>query len=150
MKARGFTALELALVLSISPLVLGGAYLLWRGFDRQHRIALFEAEAARGMRALSEDLRRDLRTLRWEATGLSLTTRAADPAGSASSCNRVEYAVDNGVLVRRGDAGCGPTRAVASSVESAVRTGGTVEVIFAARLAPDDATRVRFLVGGLP
>ena len=140
MKARGFTAMEMALVLSISAIVVSSGFTLWRSFDRQHRIAIFEAASAQGMRSLSEELRRDLRTLRWEGDRLSLS----------GPCGRVEYAAAEGTLLRRGDPACGPLRAVAAGVESIARVQSGVEVGFVSWLAPGDAVRLRFFLGGAP
>ncbi len=143
MRARGFTAVELALVLSISTLVGSACYLLLRNFERHNHAALGAGEAARGMRVLSEEIRRDLRTLRFEP-GPALSLRGP--------CGRVEYLVQEGAVIRRGDAGCGAPRAVCSGVSSLARTPLGIEVIFARRIdaGPPATTRFLLAAGGAP
>jgi type II secretory pathway pseudopilin PulG len=137
MKARGFTALELALVITISSLVVASAFLLLRAFEGQDYRALAEAEAARGMRAFSEELRRDLRTLRLEpGSALALS----------GPCGRVEYTLQEGSLLRKGEAACGAPRAVSAGVASVARTPLGVEVTFARVVDVGPPLQTQFLL----
>jgi prepilin-type N-terminal cleavage/methylation domain-containing protein len=138
MKARGFTLLELSVVLTITALVLPFVWVVGRSLEADYRDALAQAVAAREMRALSEELRRDLRTLRLQGgSGLRLSGPGA--------CGVVEYALAGEVLERRGPAACGGTRAVATPVHSLGREGDRLEVIFASHSGREREGGTRFL-----
>ena len=136
MRARGFTLIELSIVISITALLLPLVWFFGRALEADHRDALAQTVASREMRALTEELRRDLRTLRLEGPdGLRLTGAAC----------RVEYALAGEVLERRAPEACGGTRAVASPVRSLLRSGARLEVRFAHHSGRDVEAATRFL-----
>ena len=124
---RGFTLIELSVVVSILALVVPLIFVLQRDLEAQHQGTLQAVEAARGMRSLSEELRRDLRTMRWkESAGLALVARTG-----SGGCQGVAYSVnEESVLIREAAGGCGGNRAVARGVKRIAREGRLVEVTF--------------------
>ncbi len=138
MKARGFTLLELAIVMSIVAILIPLLWLSGRTLEAEHRDALADATAAREMRALSEELRRDLRTLRWQgSTGLVLE--------GTGSCAHVEYVLTGEVLERRALESCGGTRVVAAQVQGIERTTRRLEVLFAHHAGRESEHATRFV-----
>jgi len=139
MRARGFTLIELSIVMTIAALVVAGAFAFGRTMDAFSHEALAQADAARAARSVSEELRRDLRTKSWVGNGLSL---------SADDGCRVEYAVEGDVLVRRLDPPtCGDKRAVARHVASVKRDGGSVELVFQRRVGRAERFETRIRLG---
>lgn len=107
MKARGFTLIEISVVISISALLIPLIFLLGREVTEQYRRTQFELEVARATRTFSEELALDLRTMkRAEGDGLVLL--------SSGACKQVRWFVSDADALLR--AACGETRAVAKSV----------------------------------
>lgn len=123
---RGFTLLELAVVVSILGVVTPTAFAVWRHIDDEQRLSVARLGAVAAVRGIGDDLRRDARNRTW-------ATRAttADDVGVAldggATCKRVVYRVDRSALFR--DA-CGDVRALARHVASIARTGDAVTVTF--------------------
>ena len=135
--ARGFTLLELSIVMAITALMLPLVWQFGRSLEADHRDALAQAVAAREMRALSEELRSDLRTLHLEGEG---GLRLSGPG-----CPQVEYLLAGEVVERRAGVACGGTRAVAAPVRLLLRSGSRLEVLFAHHSGRDVEASTRFL-----
>jgi len=135
MRRRGFTLVELAITISISAVMIPAVFLLLRTAEANARRALSRARTAESMRTFSEELRRDLRTMRFvNDTGLVL----AGPGCEA------RYELRGSILVR---AGCDGARAVARDVASVERTAWGAEVVFAQHVAPPkEPIRTRYRI----
>ena len=139
----GFTLIEVAIVIVLLSIALPILF----GFMRtiqigQHR-ALGRAESVRALRTISEEIRRDLRVLRWEDT---LSLAMVGPG----KCKRIEYRVDqNNILLRIADPGCGSTRPIARNVETVRRTEYGLEVVFSRRIGARDPAEYRLEMGML-
>lgn len=141
MKTRGFTLIELAICMSILALLLPLVWVFGRTLEAEHRDVVSQASSARELRALTEELRLDLRTRSLKSTtGLVLQ--------GAGSCALVEYALAGEVLERRAGPDCGGTRAVAAPVQSVRRDGALLEVVFAHHSGrePERVTRLLALL----
>jgi len=126
---RGFTLIELAICLSILALLVPVGFAMGRAFEQHAFQAAAQLEAASAMRSVSEELRRDLKTMGWpDETSLKLQ--------GAGLCPRVEYKLtaDN-TLIREGAEGCGPARTLAAHVRSIQRETGGLRVVFFKRVA---------------
>ncbi|HEY3449350.1 MAG TPA: prepilin-type N-terminal cleavage/methylation domain-containing protein [Myxococcales bacterium] len=117
---RGFTLLELAICISIGTLLIPMVLALGRVSEKQHLRALAEVDATQVMRTASEELRRDLQTLRM-ADGTTVTLQGA--------CGRVEYVAEGGVLARKAEEACGGTRALGRRVRAIRRDGARALVV---------------------
>jgi prepilin-type N-terminal cleavage/methylation domain-containing protein len=116
----GFTLIEMSIVVSVMAIIIPATWMLQRRFQADALRAAHETDAAEGMRAFSEELRADLRTLHSGREGLTLE----------GACGTVHYLIEQGVLIRDGGSGCGGRRALARSVTGLTRTGNLVEVTF--------------------
>ena len=131
---RGFTLIEMAVVLTVSALVVPLVFALAHTFEVDHLRAADSAQAAQSMRAVSEELRRDLSTMRVsDEPGLVLL--------SARGCARVEYAIADEVLLRRA---CDDVRPVARHVLALRRDGRSLTVEFGRPLRPDVKSQTFF------
>ena len=131
---RGFTLIELAVSLTLLSLFVPIAFMAGRSLQEAQFEAVAEVEAAAAMRSVSEELRRDLKTMGWPDDG-------ALRLEGAGECPEVEYVLTEArVLERQGQAGCGPVRAIAANVRSVQRERGGVRVVFSRRVS---ATRER-------
>jgi prepilin-type N-terminal cleavage/methylation domain-containing protein len=141
---RGFTLLELAIVLSIFTVVVPAGYLLARGLSTESEFAQHQLTVADATRAVSEELRRDAHLGALSGTtGLTIT--------STGACSPVLWRVTEDQVLRREEpetAGCGGVRALARRVRSLTREGQTVRLEFEFPVSPDD-TRVTTTVIGL-
>ncbi len=113
MSRRGFTILELAVVLSIISVLLPLVYALARDVDRSQQAALWQMQDAQAARTVTQELQRDLFTLTEIATA-----RESDVLLLSGPCGEVRYQALDGVLVRGAEAACGGTRALARNVRS--------------------------------
>lgn len=138
-RARGFTLVEMALCISIGTLVVPLVLLTVRSMERQHLRALEQVESAQAMRGVSEELRRDLQSMRM-LPGPAVALEGA--------CGRVDYVVSGeAVLQRRAEPACGGTRAVARRVKAIRREAGqALSVDFERPVAPGApaTTSIRF------
>lgn len=131
---RGFTLLELAIVLTIGTILIP---LLWQFgayMQAQQELATFELDVAEAIPTLAEELRADGRSL-----------SAGDGGGVAfarDGCT-VAYEVNaEAVLVRRGAGTCPSERGLSRRVESIAWTEGGVDVVFARALRPHRVQRI--------
>ncbi len=142
MRRRGFTLIELAIVLVIGTLLVPIAWTWFTRQEDQARLTRWELEIAQALPTLSEELREDA----WRGVavgGEEITFRRAD-------CT-VQYRVEARALVRVAEASCGGTRALATHVESLRPIAGGVEVVFSRTLRPERAgRRTGFLPWGSP
>lgn len=138
---RGFTLVELAIVLTILAIVTPAVFLLMRSIADDHARAVARLEDADAVRLVSESLRQDLRTGRLASAPAGL--RVEGPG----ACFPVDYRVDGSVLVREAPAACGGAQALARrarslSVEARVVTlvlGAEGEAPLAVAMAPGGA-----------
>lgn len=144
MSRRGFTLIELSVVLAVTALAVPLALMFHRQYEAAQLTALAQVEAAEGMRALSEELRRDLRVLQWsDEKSLSLV--------STGACKDITYELTpEHVLIRKAGAGCGPARPVARDVRSIARDGQGLVVTFARRVRGPDEVATTFRLGLTP
>ena len=137
---EGFTMVELAVVVVIMAIMLPAVFLLLHTIEAEQRRALSTVESSRAMRTVSEELRLDLQTRSW-VDGETLALRGPGP------CGEVGYALEGGVLLRRQDASCGGTRALARHVETVARHPWGLEVVFASNVGISQPVRTTFRMG---
>lgn len=104
-RRRGFTLIELAIVLSISAVMVPLVFVFHRQLESAQLRAQGRLEAAAGAAAIAEELRRD--TFPGSRSGPHSFVRAG--------CE-VRYRLENRVLFRRADEACGGSRPVARKV----------------------------------
>lgn len=146
MKRRGgYTLIELAIVTSISTVLVPGIYLFWRSAQKGLTEAVAQVESADAVRTVSEELRHDLLTLWWKDEE-SLVLAGKGP------CKEVRYEVVESVLHRHAEPACGGDRAIARHVESLRRTRWGVEMTFARHVGAATPFRVtvEFAGGEIP
>ena len=137
---RGFTAIELAIVISISALVVPAIYLFDRSLEEQRAIGLWHLEVADQSRTAAEALHADRRAL-------NLPSRTGLRFEGPGTCAPVEYAVTPGrTLVRRAPASCGGGTTLATHVTSFNRAPGGVTLKFAFELKPEQAVNTDFFI----
>lgn len=119
---RGFTLLEMAVNLSLMAVLIPLIYSAYRALEGSQRQAQHQLEAARGMRTVSEALDADLLHMAWRGNeGLELE----------GPCGRVHYAVRDGVLLREGDAACGPaSQGLARGVRAIERSAQGLRLVW--------------------
>lgn len=120
---RGFTLLELAIVLTLLAVVTPALFLLMRSIADDHARAAARLEDADAVRLVSETLRQDLRTGRLAAAPAGL--RVEGPG----ACFPVDYRVDGSVLLREAPAACGGAQALARRARSLVMDGAVVTLV---------------------
>jgi prepilin-type N-terminal cleavage/methylation domain-containing protein len=123
---RGFTAMELAIVLSILGILAPITWSFVQRLEDQSDLARWTLQTADGVRSIGEELRADRRRgepLEGAVVGFEIDSCA------------VSYAVSEGhTLVR--DA-CGTRRGLAGGVESVAWSPGGVDVVFVRRMRAD-------------
>lgn len=135
---RAFTLLELAIVVSITGVLVPTIFWSWRSIDDQQRVSVARVSAASAVRGVADELRRDARTRQWAgapATGPAVTLEGGAP------CSSIAYRVERTVLVR--DA-CGDARALARHVRAIERSDETVTLTFA---LPGAVRDTAFVIG---
>lgn len=127
---RGFTLLELAIVLTVTALVLPGLYLHWRSLEGQLALAHWDVSTAEQVRTVYEELARDARLgqLAPQALEFRLRGSCASATWEVSGARR---------LTRAAPADCGGVRTLATGVEALRRVRGGVELDFAFEVRPD-------------
>ncbi len=143
MNQRGFTMIELAIVITIAAIMLPLLYGFAWHVERQLALAQWTLEAADGVRTLSEELRLDARA--------GKLAQGPDLSFEREGCS-VRYTVDEArVLVRTAPDACGGTRGLVRDVGSLVVEPGGVEVTFERALRPDQVHRTSvFIPVGTP
>jgi prepilin-type N-terminal cleavage/methylation domain-containing protein len=139
---RGFTAIELAIVISISAILVPLVYLFVRSVDEDRAVALWKLASADTVRTVSEQLRDDARDASL-AADFTFTGEA--------SCLPVRYVVTAAhTLERVAPAGCEGPRALAAGVSRLSRVEGGVELELELVLRPDHVRheRVFLALGG--
>ncbi len=135
-RQRGFTLVELAVTITITAILLPATFLLFRAVEGRIHGWLASARVAESTRTFSEELRRDLRTMRFTAeTGFTLASPGCE----------VRYVVEGTTLMRHG---CDGDRAIARDVETLARTAWGAEITYASHVAPPKAPkRTTFRIG---
>ena len=140
-KARGFTLVELAIVLTIGAVFIPTAYVVQRQLETAQSRSVARLEAARAARGVSEEIRKDLRTRHFDR-GMQLAGADDDP------CSIVAYVVDDGeALTRKVDAACGPSRVLARGVAGLARDGNVVTLALAHRMRDGSTVKDAFVFG---
>ena len=129
MRRRGFTVIELAICLTLMTILVPLVYGLMRNFENEIYRAAAEAESAQAMRAVSEEVRRDLQALELREGGAGMELVGA--------CGSVQYAVEGDVLFRRASAACGGDRPVARRVQGLTREPRALVVTFGRPMRPE-------------
>src|SRR2546428_12807577 len=86
MTRRAFTLVELAIVLSCLAVMVPAVWLLDRGIESDLARAAARLDAAASMRALSEELRDDLGTMKLEDGGAGAFPGDEGPGGAGGGC----------------------------------------------------------------
>ncbi|MBL8909664.1 MAG: prepilin-type N-terminal cleavage/methylation domain-containing protein [Archangium sp.] len=128
-RSRGFTIIELAIVLSISAVLVPLCFMFVRALTTRSDLATFDLEVASTLRSVHEQLELD-------------RTRPA--------C-AVKWTLEAGALTRTASAECGGTLVLARDVKSLERIAGGASVVLVKRLAPEhEVTREIFVAGVVP
>lgn len=128
MSQRGFTAVELAIVLSVAAVLVPVVYGFVAHTEDQTQLGHWHLDSAVGLRTAAEELGLDAR--RGEALD-------GDEVGFQVGGCAVRYRVnDASSLVRDAPEACGGPRGLATSVESVAWGRGGVELVFARTLRP--------------
>jgi hypothetical protein len=142
MKARGFTMVELSAVLACATVLLPVLWTFWWEHERAVRAVDWELQLAEAAPRISEAMAEDRRL------GPALPGGEVGWAGGTCS---VSWVVEEGALVRRPTAGCGPSLAYAHGIEAIRWVEGGVDVDFVLRQAPGRAERRSlWFPGGVP
>jgi len=128
MRRRGFTMIELALCVTILTILVPTVYAFMRSFENDFYKSAAEAESAQSMRAVSEELRRDLQAFKLKdgEGGMVLV----------GTCGGIQYVVVGDVLFRKAAPECGGDRPVARRVQKIVREPRALVVTFARPMRP--------------
>lgn len=130
---RGFTLIELSVVVALIGIVTPLAFLAYRNLEGAHQSAMLRTVAAQSARTVSEAIREDLRSGEL-VTGPFLRIASRE-------CGEIRYAVETDILVRHAAAQCGGASAVAKHVEALTVTGGIAQLQF--RWPLDETREVR-------
>jgi hypothetical protein len=124
---RGFTVVELAIVVSLLALIVPALFVYARSLEEQHARGVFAVEVAEALRTVGEALRADLRGGAWADAQRVATT------GSCAA----EWAVTpSQALERRATEACGGRQALATHVAGLARVPAGVELTFELELRP--------------
>ena len=128
MKRRGFTMVELAIVVSILALLVPLIFMVFRIGAADFEKANATLYAANQLRDLSEELRLDERNGTLADSGLTFA--------GAGACFPVTYRLVGSSVVREAPQACGGVRALVRDVTEFTRTNGLLTVQIA-RLPED-------------
>lgn len=134
---RGFTLMEMAIVLSVAALTIPVVWNLSAQASDAAALGRWQLEAADGIRTLAEELALDARS----------GAPTADEVGFTAPDCPVRYRVIEGdLLVREAPESCGGSRGLAAFVESIAWSPGGVDVTFAFRLRPHRVQRTTVFI----
>lgn len=140
MRRGGFTMIELAIVISLSALVVPAVYLFARTIDDQRALGLRHLEVADQTRSLAEALQADRRTLLFSAPE-SLRLEGPGP------CSPIEYALTPAKsLVRRAPNDCGGETTLATQVEAVSHPRGGFAITFGFEKRPQLLARTELFI----
>lgn len=135
---RGFTMVELAIVLTLMAILVPLIFMLFNRGAADFQKANATLEAAEQLRDLSEELRLDAR---------NGTLTATDVVFEGGACSPVTYRLVDSSVVREASASCGGTRALVRHVREFVRSGRVLTVRIA-QLPEDPAITLVLALGG--
>lgn len=141
MSRRGFTLVELAIVLAIFAFLTPLAYMAGRALLENFERAAFDLQVAESARTVSEELQLDLRTMKLQSGDGVLLKGAGD-------CAEASWEVKGAALIRTPKANCGEPRALAKSVSAFRSTAAGMELVFALPQRGGVVHEVMVLVGG--
>jgi hypothetical protein len=124
-RRAGFTAVELAVCLSISAILVPSVFLFVRHLETTQRVARWHLETASAVQRLDEALQRDAQQGAIDPTA---------PLAWGGACP-VQYAVNGDSALERH--ACGGTQVLATGVGEVKRVAGGVEVTFVLALRED-------------
>ncbi len=125
---RAFTAVELAICLSILAILVPLVYAAARGVEDNHQIGLWHLKTAQEVRSLADAMRADQRQGQ-PVDGESLSWKLG-------ACT-VRYRLDPvGAVLREAPSACGGSAALAAGVEALEPQPGGVEITFLRHLRP--------------
>ncbi len=128
MSRRGFSLVELAVVLTLTAVLLPAVYVFSRTMEDRTARGLWHLEVADGVRAVAEELRRDAHTGEiLPGGGLAFTVDGCE----------IRYQVEHTVLVRQASDACGGDRGLATRVQTLRRVPGGLELVFVRALRAD-------------
>ena len=141
MRQRGFTLIELVIIVTIAAVLVPIIYSFAWHAERQVILSQWNLEVADAVRSVAEELRLDARAGRL-LDGEELRFERDD-------CT-VAYAIREHSLIRQGGPRCGGDRGLARSASSLLRVPGGVDLTFERALRPDQVhrTTVFIPVGG--
>ncbi len=138
MRRRGFTAMELAICLTILIILVPLVYQLATIVEENHAIGLWQLQTAEELRTVAEELRLDQR---------QGTPEPGEAVAWARQGCTVHYRVDpQRVLLREAPEACGGSRALATHVAGFRRLDEGVEIEFVNRLRPTIEQRERVFI----
>ena len=124
---RGFTLIELAVVLSVAAILVPLVWILGTQVVDQVTLGRWQLDAAEGVRTVAEELRVDARE----------GTPTAEQVGFRVGTCDVRYVVTGAsALVRQATADCGGSRGLSRRVESIAWSPGGVDITFARTIRP--------------
>jgi len=129
--SRGFTLVELAIVLAIGVVLVPIVWTMSAKMEDQVTLAQWELDVARATRTIGEELRLETRR----------GTARADAVGFLRPDCEVTWDVRDGILHRDVSAPCGGSRGLARNVDTLRWADGGLEVTFARRLRVDRVQR---------
>ncbi|MCP4872969.1 MAG: type II secretion system protein [Proteobacteria bacterium] len=130
---RGFTLLELAIVLTIGTILVPLLFSFGLYMQEQRVLAEFELDVADAIPTLAEELRTDAR---------AGTPSTADGVGfSRPGCEVRYFVTEEAALVREAAGGCASSRGLSRRAESIAWTPGGVEVVLARVVRPERVER---------
>ncbi len=132
MNERGFTALELSIVLSIGVVLIPIIHSFGLHTEDQWTLGSWYLDAADGVRTVAEELALDA------ARGVPSTDGVGFQIGECA----VRYVVnDESKLIRQASEACGGVRGLSAFVESVSWSPGGLDIVFARRLREDRVHR---------
>lgn len=126
---RGFTLVELAIVISVSAVLVPAAYQFVRSLTARADFAHFQLDAASTLRAVSEQL--ELDRLRVQCSG------------------EVKWSVEGEALTRTASPACGGQQVFARGVLALEREAGGARLVLTRRVSLEVSHQVELFVPGV-